>query len=85
MQVAHTHSGILQLRISCVLPVYYQYELKLSFCLDVLEAWPRLYDNSPYFIFGGQNDQRPTIMEKINGQTPKNGVVFDTTSNVQPI
>ena len=27
----------------------------------------------------------PTIMEKINGQTPKNGVVFDTTSNVQPI
>ena len=26
-----------------------------------------------------------TIMEKINGQTPKNGVVFDTTSNVQPI
>ena len=22
-------------------------------------------------------------MEKINGQTPKNGVVFDTTSNVQ--
>ena len=28
---------------------------------------------------------QPTIMEKINGQTPKNGVVFDTTSNVQPI
>ena len=26
-----------------------------------------------------------TIMEKMNGQTPKNGVVFDTTSNVQPI
>ena len=29
--------------------------------------------------------RKPTIMEKINGQTPKNGVVFDTTSNVQPI
>ena len=26
-----------------------------------------------------------TIMEKINGQTAKNGVVLDTTSNVQPI
>ena len=29
--------------------------------------------------------QGATIMEKINGQTPKNGVVLDTTSNVQPI
>ena len=28
---------------------------------------------------------KPTIMEKINGQTAKNGVVIDTTSNVQPI
>ena len=26
-----------------------------------------------------------TIMEKINGQTAKIGVVLDTTSNVQPI
>ena len=26
-----------------------------------------------------------TIREKINGQTAKNGVVLDTTSNVQPI
>ena len=26
----------------------------------------------------------PTIMEKINGQTAKNGVVVDTTSHVQP-
>ena len=28
---------------------------------------------------------KTTIMEKINGQTPKNGAVLDTTSNVQPI
>ena len=32
-----------------------------------------------YFIF------MSTIREKINGQTAKNGVVLDTTSNVQPI
>ena len=31
------------------------------------------------------SSKTPTIMEKINGQTAKNGVVLDTTSNVQPI
>ena len=36
-------------------------------------------------LFGIKIRYVATIMEKINGQTPKNGVVFDTTSNVQPI
>ena len=44
-----------------------------------------LFDRIVYMKLETWPGYTPTIMEKINGQTPKKGVVFDTTSNVQPI